>query len=46
MEAGADGVAGVDDAPAAGSLGLDVSLVSAGFDSLEDSEEDSELLEA
>jgi len=47
VEEGAGGVAGVEEGvPAAGSLDLGFSLDSAGLDSLEDSEEDSELLEA
>ena len=46
MEAVADGAAGVDDAPAAGSLDFVASLDSAGFDSPVDSDEDSELFEA
>ena len=53
MDAGVEGAAGVVDEAtgvadeAAGlSLDLDASLDSAGFDSLEDSEDDSELLDA
>jgi hypothetical protein len=46
VDAGADGVAGVEDAAAGLSLDLDASLDSAGFDSLEDSEDESELLGA
>ena len=50
-DVGADGVAGVEDAAAGLSLeldasDLDASLDSAGFDSLEDSEDESELLGA
>jgi hypothetical protein len=51
VEAGVDGAAGVVDEAAGLSLDLDVSdldvsLDSAGFDSLEDSEDESELLGA
>ncbi len=43
---GRGGVAGVEDGAAGLSLDLDASLDSAGFDSLEDSDEESELLGA
>jgi hypothetical protein len=50
VEAGVDGAAGVGEALEDDSLGFEASLDSAGFDSLEesdeDSDEDSELLEA